>query len=53
MVESFIHLPTAEKLLDQHRRGAARNGQILWSLLVLASWAERYLRPDVTAVNLA
>lgn len=41
-VEGFIHLPTAERLLLQHRRGSSRQGQVLWSLLVLAVWAERY-----------
>jgi asparagine synthase (glutamine-hydrolysing) len=44
----------AAELLDQeivrrvyraHLAGTARHGGVLWSLFVLARWAERYLRP--------
>ena len=33
-------------LLDDHIRGRGRHGQILWSVLVLARWSERFLQPD-------
>jgi asparagine synthase (glutamine-hydrolysing) len=32
-----------EKLYRAHRAGMGRHGPVLWSLLVLARWAERYL----------
>ena len=33
------------KLYRQHLSGFGRHGAVLWSLLVLARWADRYLRP--------
>lgn len=39
----LIHQPTADKLYRSHLRGTGRHGSVLWSLLVLARWAERYL----------
>jgi asparagine synthase (glutamine-hydrolysing) len=44
-VAGLISRPTARKLFDAHLRGTGRHGAVLWSLLVLASWAERYLSP--------
>ena len=29
--------------IDAHLAGTGRQGNVLWSLLVLARWAERYL----------
>jgi asparagine synthase (glutamine-hydrolysing) len=35
--------PAALRVLEQHRRGRGRRfGDLLWRLLVLASWSERY-----------
>jgi asparagine synthase (glutamine-hydrolysing) len=33
----------ATRLFAAHRRGVGRHGAVLWSLLMLACWAERYL----------
>jgi asparagine synthase (glutamine-hydrolysing) len=44
-VAGLISRPTARKLFDAHLRGTGRHGAVLWSLLVLACWAERYLSP--------
>jgi asparagine synthase (glutamine-hydrolysing) len=41
------------RLFERHGRGAAGLGQILWSLLILADWAERYLRQPRTAEHAA
>jgi asparagine synthase (glutamine-hydrolysing) len=37
------------RLFDRHVRGGAGLGQILWSLMILADWAECYLNPPRTA----
>jgi asparagine synthase (glutamine-hydrolysing) len=42
-VGGLVHQPTAHKLYRAHLRGTGRHGAVLWSLLVLARWAERYL----------
>jgi asparagine synthase (glutamine-hydrolysing) len=42
-VAGLIDQQTAGTLLRDHVRGAARHGQLLWNLLVLAKWAERYV----------
>ena len=42
-IGGLIDQQTARALLRDHVRGVARHGQVLWSLLVLAKWAERYL----------
>jgi asparagine synthase (glutamine-hydrolysing) len=40
----FLNLGMAEKMFYKHVTGQVRNGQVLWSLLVLSHWANRYLR---------
>jgi len=35
----------ARRLLQAHLNGVGRHGGVLWSLLVLAHWAERHLAP--------
>lgn len=47
-VSGLIDQQTARGLFRDHVKGRARNGQILWTLLVLATWAERYLRSPAT-----
>jgi asparagine synthase (glutamine-hydrolysing) len=42
-VGELIDQNTARRLLTEHVRRQSRHGQVLWSLLVLAKWAERYL----------
>jgi asparagine synthase (glutamine-hydrolysing) len=38
-----VNRPLVEKLFAAHRKGVGRHGNLLWSLLVLARWGERYL----------
>jgi asparagine synthase (glutamine-hydrolysing) len=42
-VASLVDQSVARKLYGAHLRGTGRHGVVLWSLLVLARWAERYL----------
>jgi asparagine synthase (glutamine-hydrolysing) len=42
-VAGLVDQGRARWLYDAHRSGASRQGATLWSLLVLARWAERYL----------
>jgi asparagine synthase (glutamine-hydrolysing) len=44
-VADFLDLPTAGRLYRSHLAGVGRHGNVLWSLLVLARWAECYLGP--------
>jgi asparagine synthase (glutamine-hydrolysing) len=39
----LIEREVAERLYRRHLSGVGRHGPVLWSLLVLARWAERYL----------
>jgi asparagine synthase (glutamine-hydrolysing) len=48
-VGSLLDRREVGRLFDRHVRGAAGLGQILWSLMILADWAERYLHPVHTA----
>jgi asparagine synthase (glutamine-hydrolysing) len=52
-VVDLVDQATARKLYRAHQRGTGRHGAVLWSLLVLARWAERYLgsspQPDPDA----
>jgi asparagine synthase (glutamine-hydrolysing) len=41
-VAGLVNQDAARRLYEAHRAGAGRNGAILWALLVLAHWAERY-----------
>jgi asparagine synthase (glutamine-hydrolysing) len=43
-VSSLINQRVASSLFRSHCAGIGRHGNVLWSLLVLARWAERYLR---------
>ena len=42
-VRDFIDQAAARNLQRAHRSRAGRHGGVLWSLLVLARWAERHL----------
>jgi asparagine synthase (glutamine-hydrolysing) len=42
-VSGLLNQATAQKLYRAHRSGIGRHGGVLWSLLILARWAERYL----------
>jgi asparagine synthase (glutamine-hydrolysing) len=47
-IGSLIDRREVGQLFHRHLRGSGSHGQILWSLLILADWAERYLRPART-----
>jgi asparagine synthase (glutamine-hydrolysing) len=42
-VAGLVHQETVRKIYRAHLSGIGRHGGVLWSLLVLARWAERYL----------
>jgi asparagine synthase (glutamine-hydrolysing) len=42
-IANLVNRPLAEQLFAAHRKGVGRHGNLLWSLLVLARWGERYL----------
>jgi asparagine synthase (glutamine-hydrolysing) len=42
-VRQLIHQGRAQKLFRSHLAGMSRHGNVLWTMLVLARWAERYL----------
>jgi hypothetical protein len=44
-LRDLVNQPTARQLYRAHLAGTGRYGAVLWSLLVLARWAERYLAP--------
>ncbi len=48
-VADLINLTEARRAFDAHQRGTARNGTLLWMLLSLAAWADRYLECGVSA----
>lgn len=41
-VDSYVSRTTVEALYRDHLRGAGRHGPVLWALLVLARWSQRY-----------
>ncbi|MER3414805.1 MAG: asparagine synthase (glutamine-hydrolyzing) [Gemmataceae bacterium] len=43
-VAPYINVQEVRRLYERHRRGWGQHGQVLWSLLMLARWAERYAR---------
>jgi asparagine synthase (glutamine-hydrolysing) len=47
-VASVINQDTARSLFRSHASGMGRHGNVLWSLLVLAHWADRYLGTPAT-----
>jgi asparagine synthase (glutamine-hydrolysing) len=44
-VRDLVDQATARKLYRAHLSGVGRHGSVLWALLVLARWADRYLGP--------
>jgi asparagine synthase (glutamine-hydrolysing) len=44
-VADLVDQSAARSLYRSHLSGLGRHGAVLWSLLVLACWAERYLAP--------
>jgi asparagine synthase (glutamine-hydrolysing) len=45
-VAGLVSQPVARRLYRAHCAGRGRHGPVLWSLLVLARWAERYHREE-------
>ena len=52
-VADLVNQGAARGLYRSHLAGVGRHGGVLWSLLVLARWAERYLGPSSAACGLA
>ncbi len=50
-VADLVNQPLAGKLFRAHHQGTGRHGAVLWSILVLARWAERYLSISRGTVN--
>lgn len=46
----FINVDFAARLYAAHRSGTGRHGQLLWSLLVLGRWVDRYTSPRAPVV---
>jgi asparagine synthase (glutamine-hydrolysing) len=44
-VRALVDQSAARTLYQSHLSGLGRHGNVLWSLLVLARWADRYLTP--------
>jgi asparagine synthase (glutamine-hydrolysing) len=40
---TYLDLDVVRRLFEQHGKGIGRHGNVLWSILVLAVWMERYL----------
>jgi asparagine synthase (glutamine-hydrolysing) len=47
----LVDQTAADSVYRSHCAGIGRHGNVLWSLLVLARWAERYLRGDSAAAQ--
>jgi asparagine synthase (glutamine-hydrolysing) len=43
-LDGLVDRRAVQTLHEAHRRGTGRHGPVLWSVLVLARWSERYLR---------
>jgi asparagine synthase (glutamine-hydrolysing) len=50
-VAELVNQPLASKLFQAHSARTGRHGAVLWSILVLAKWAERYLGSRRATVN--
>lgn len=42
-IHGLVNQAVVQKLYQAHQRGFGRHGNVLWSILVLARWADRYL----------
>jgi asparagine synthase (glutamine-hydrolysing) len=47
-LQGLININAARRLAAAHQRGSGRHGQVLWSLLILASWLESWTRGEPT-----
>jgi len=45
-ISQWVDTAMVESMFRAHRNGLHRHGQVLWSILVLAAWCERY-RPSL------
>ncbi len=49
-VRELLDAAAIRKVYQSHLAGIGRHGRILWSLLVLSTWAERYLAVDADSI---
>jgi len=52
-ISALVDQQYAGSLYKAHLAGTSRHGQVLWTLLVLARWAERYLSHTATSLRSA
>lgn len=45
-IADYLEIDVVRRLYDSHCNRVGRHGNLLWSILVLAAWMERYLVPD-------
>ncbi|GAB5439968.1 MAG: amidotransferase 1, exosortase A system-associated [Fuerstiella sp.] len=50
-VAQFIDVDVARWLFTAHQSGTGRHGQVLWSLLVLGRWLDRYTTDDSATIS--
>jgi asparagine synthase (glutamine-hydrolysing) len=50
-VGDLVNRTAVRQLYQAHRAATGRHGGVLWSVLILARWAERYLRSGVAVAN--
>ena len=48
-VAGLLNQRTVRQVFDAHLSGRARNGHVLWTLLMLSRWSDRYLGRGVVA----
>jgi asparagine synthase (glutamine-hydrolysing) len=47
-LDRFVDRRVGRKVFADHSAGRGGHGRLLWAILVLARWADRYLRPGAT-----
>lgn len=52
-VAELVNRPAVERMYRRHVGGVGRHGNVLWSMLILAHWAERYLTAPTPAGSAA
>ncbi len=45
-IAAYLNIDVVRQLYDSHCKRVGRHGNLLWAILVLGAWMERYLLPD-------